>query len=189
MQTEYEAKILDIDKDDVRQRLGAAGAELIQPEYLQKRYVFELPLEKRSPHTFVRVRDEGHAITMTWKRFSGGAVDHPDESEITVDDFDNAVEILTEIGCTPTSFQESYRELWHLGAVKVTIDTWPFYSPFIEVEGTSEESVQEALERLGFAWDDALKCGVSRLFKMRYGEHVNIREMPRLVFDMPDPFA
>lgn len=33
MQIEYEAKFLDIDKDEVRERLRKAGAELVRPEY------------------------------------------------------------------------------------------------------------------------------------------------------------
>jgi adenylate cyclase class 2 len=65
METEYEAKFLDIDKDEVRSRLAAAGTTLERPEFLQKRWVFELPAEKRSQYNFMRVRDEGGTITMT----------------------------------------------------------------------------------------------------------------------------
>jgi adenylate cyclase, class 2 len=189
METEYEAKFLDVDKDEVRGRLTAAGATLIRPEFLQKRWVFELPGEKRSRNTFMRVRDEGGTITMTWKEFAGTEIDNPKEIEIIVDSFDNAVEILTQIGCTPSSFQESYRELWHFGDAKITIDTWPFYPPFAEVEGTSEDIVREASTSTGFDWSAALFCGVSKLFKTKYGEHVNIRDMPKLTFDMPNPFS
>ena len=188
METEYEAKFLDVDKDEVRARLKAIGAILIKSEFLQKRYVFDLPAEKRSKHKFARVRDEGDKITLTWKEFSGGAVDHPKELEVIVSDFDTTVEILTEIGCIASSFQESYRELWHLGDAKITIDSWPFYNPFVEVEATSEETVRDISIKAGFEWNSALFCGVSKLFKMKYGEHVNIRDMPKLIFNMPNPF-
>lgn len=189
METEYEAKFLSVDKEDVRARLKAAGAALIRAEFLQKRYVFDLPKEKHSKHKFARVRDEGGTVTLTWKEFSGEVVDHPKEIEVIVSDFDKTVEILSEIGCVPMSFQESYRELWHLGDAKITIDTWPFFEPFIEVEGTSEALVKDASEKLDFDWSKALFCGVSKLFKMKYGEEYNIREMPKLVFDMQSPFA
>lgn len=189
METEYEAKFLDIDKDEVRSRLSAAGAELKRPEFLQKRWVFELPEVKRSRNNFMRVRDEGGTITMTWKEFAGTEIDNPKEIEIIVDSFDKAVEILTQIGCVPSSFQESYRELWHLGDAKITIDTLPFYPPFAEVEGASEEIVREASLKTDFDYSKALFCGVSKLFKTKYGEHVNIRGMPKLIFDMPNPFS
>src|ERR1700735_4970708 len=107
METEYEAKFLDVDKEQVRGRLASAGAVLKRPEFPQKRWVFNLPKEKNSPHVFVRVRDEGGIVTVTWKKFSGGKIDNPEEIELVVDSFDNAVEMLTELGCTPTSFQEN----------------------------------------------------------------------------------
>ena len=59
METEYEAKFLDVDKDEVRARLKAAGATLERPEFAQRRWVFDLPKELHSKHVFARVRDEG----------------------------------------------------------------------------------------------------------------------------------
>jgi adenylate cyclase class 2 len=188
METEYEAKFLNIDKDEVRARLASAGATCERPEFLQKRWVFDLPPHKASPYAFMRVRDEGGTITMTWKQFSGEEIDNPQEIELVVDSFDNAKEILTQLGCTATSFQETHRELWHLDGAKITIDTWPFYPPFVEIEGASAEIVQDASIKAGFDFDTALFCGVSKLFKMKYGEHVEIRQMPRLTFDMENPF-
>lgn len=189
METEYEAKFLNVDKEEVRGRLRAAGATLERPEFPQRRWVFNLPKEKHSQHVFVRVRDEGGITTLTWKKFSGEKIDNPKEIELIVDNFDKAVEILTELGCTPTSFQENRRELWHLDEAKITIDSWPFFEHFVEIEGTSEDIVHNASVKAGFEWDKALFCGVSKLFQMKYGEHVLIREMPKLMFDMPNPFV
>jgi hypothetical protein len=42
--------------------------------------------------------------------------------------------------------------------------------------------------KAGFDYTKALFCGVSKLFKTKYGEHINISEMPKLTFDMPNPF-
>ncbi|HEV3245528.1 MAG TPA: hypothetical protein VG102_04185 [Candidatus Paceibacterota bacterium] len=70
METEYEAKFLNCDKNEVRIRLRAAGATLVRPEFPQRRWVFDLPKEKHSKHVFARVRDEGGVITVTWKKFS-----------------------------------------------------------------------------------------------------------------------
>lgn len=189
MHTEYEAKFLNVDKDSVRQRLLASGATLVKPDFLQKRHVFQLPAEKHSPHAFARVREESGVVTLTWKKFTGADADHPQEIELIVDDFDNAVEFVKELGCIPKSFQESYRELWRLGEAKITIDTWPFMEPFVEIESTTEEAVKRASIGAGFEWSAALFCSVTKLFKMKYGGHVNIRDMPRLTFDMPNPFV
>lgn len=85
METEYEAKFLNIDIDEVRARLKAAGAKLERPEFFQRRWVFDLPEPLHSKNTFARVRDEGGVVTVTWKKFAGTDVDHPQEVEITAD--------------------------------------------------------------------------------------------------------
>ena len=188
METEYEAKFLGIDKSEVRGRLKAAGATLERAEFLQKRWVFDLPAEMHSQHAFARVRDEGGIITMTWKEFAGTEIDNPKELELVVDSFDNAVEMLKLLGCRASSFQETRRELWHLDDAKITIDTWPFYPTFVEIEGTSENIVRDASIKAGFDYDTALFCGVSKLFKQKYGEDIEIRYMPLLTFGMANPF-
>jgi len=47
MQIEYEATFINVDKDDVHQRLIATGAVLVKPEFLQRRIIFDLPPGKR----------------------------------------------------------------------------------------------------------------------------------------------
>lgn len=188
MQTEYEAKFLDIDIDELRERLQESGATLERAEFLQRRWIFDLPKEIHSRHNFARVRDEGGIITMTWKEYAGTEVDNPQELELIVDSFENAVEMLKRLGCTPTSYQETKRELWLLADAKITIDTWPFYPTFVEIEGTTEEIVRDASIKAGFDYDKALFCGVSKLFKQKYGEEVEIRYLPLLTFDMANPF-
>jgi len=39
MQIEYEATFSDIDKDEIRGRLKSVGAELVKPEFMQKRFL------------------------------------------------------------------------------------------------------------------------------------------------------
>ncbi len=189
MEIEYEAKFLNIDKDEVRTRLRAAGATLERPEFFQKRWVFDLPGDRHSLHTFMRVRDEGDIVTMTWKHFAGDNIDDQKEIEVIVDDFEKAVEILTQIGCIARSYQENRRELWKLDDVEFMIDTWPYFEPYIEVESTSENAVRDAAQKAGFDWNSALFCGVSKLFQMKYGEHMHMRHVPRIAFDMPNPFV
>lgn len=190
MEVEYEAKFLDVDVEEVRARLSAAGATLERPEFFQRRFVFDLPPGPlRGMHSFARVRDEGGVITMTLKRYTEKNGEHPEETEVVVDDFDAAVELLTNLGCAPTSYQENRRELWHLDGADITIDSWPFHEPFVEIEAASLDEVRAVSEKAGFLWDEALFCGVSKLFKNKYGPEVEIRYMPRLSFDMPDPFA
>ncbi|NND65230.1 MAG: CYTH domain-containing protein [Gammaproteobacteria bacterium] len=190
METEFEATFTNIDKTQIRARLEKAGAALERPEYLQKRIPFHLPKEKRSDHIWARVRDEGDKITMSVKTIGGAKIDDQKEICIEVSSFDNAVELLTTIGCVPKAFQETRRELWLLDGVEVTIDEWPFLEPFVEVEGESEAVVISASKKLGFNYDDALFCAVGKLYADKYGIDMDqINDCTKqIIFDMENPF-
>ena len=189
MDIEYEATFPNIDKDEIRQRLKNAGAVLLRPEYLQKRIPFHLPGVKRSTGRFVRVRDEGNKITLSFKSFEGEKIEDQKEICLTVDSFDNAVKILELIGCEPKSYQENKREIWTLDNVEIMIDTWPFLEPLVEVEGKSEEDVKNVSEKLGFDYSKALFCSTTAIYQMKYGLTADeVNTTPKIVFDIENPF-
>lgn len=188
MDIEYEAKFLRIDKDEVRARLRVAGAALIQPEFLQRRWVLDAPAPHQKKGVWLRVRDEGTQTTLSWKSSSGDAIEDQKELTVVVDSFDITVELLKRIGCPADSYQETKRELWVLDGAQITIDTWPFLDLFVEVEAASEKEVEQASRALGFAWNEALFCGVNKLYQMEYGEETSIRTTPLLTFDMDNPY-
>src|SRR3989339_407550 len=71
MDIEYEATYKNINKDEVRERLRNVGAQFVQPEYLQKSLIFNMPKGHEVFGGWVRVRDEGDRITMSFKVVSG----------------------------------------------------------------------------------------------------------------------
>lgn len=154
MQTEIEAKFLGVEPADVRARLKKAGAACRQPMKLMRRVVFDNET-MRAKSGFVRVRDEGYRITMTYKQYDEMSLTGAKEIEFTVSNYDAALAFCEAAGIRPKSAQEARREVWKLGEVEVVIDEWPWIRPFVEIEGPSEESVKAAAEKLGFAWSDA----------------------------------
>jgi adenylate cyclase class 2 len=189
MNIEYEAKFLNVDKDQIRKHLKDAGAELVRPEYLQKRIPFNLPKEKHSIHSWLRVRDEGDKITLSLKMVDGDKIDNQKEICLEVDSFDNAVSLLESIGCERKSYQETKRELWKLDDTEITLDEWPFLEPFVEVEGNSEAAVKSVSEKIGFNYNNAVFGAVGKIYKMKYGiapDEVN--NLPKIIFDMENPF-
>lgn len=191
MNIEYEATFENVDKDDVRARLRAAGATLVRPEFLQKRVVFNLPKGHEIPGGWLRVRNEGDKTTMSLKVVSGDRIEDQKEICLTVDDFDAAVQFLSMVGADRKAYQETKRELWSLGGVDVTIDEWPFLEPFVEVEGKDEAEVRSASEKIGFDYAAALFCSVDTLYARKYGfaEDVFNNHSSLVVFDMDNPFA
>jgi adenylate cyclase class 2 len=190
MQIEYEAVFTTIDPDTFRDVLANADATLVRPEYLQKRSAFTLPTSVVAEKGWARVRDEGDKITMSVKQILGEGIESQKESCVTVDSFDQGVSLLEQLGCTKKAFQESKRELWLLDEVEVTIDTWPFLEPFVEVEGESESAVRAVSEKLGFDWMEAKFCAVDTLYSEKYGittDRIN-NHTPEILFSMENPF-
>ena len=69
MQTEIEAKFPDIDPVDLRGRLKKIGATQKHPEVLMKRKTFDLPDNSLyAIGGWIRVRDEGDKITLSYKQ-------------------------------------------------------------------------------------------------------------------------
>lgn len=95
MKTEYEAKFLQIDIDAIRSRLRAADATLEQPLRLLRRIVYESP-QLKAKNAYIRVRDEGHRVTLTYKQFDALALDGAKELEVVVSDFQTTVDLVAE---------------------------------------------------------------------------------------------
>lgn len=190
MKVEYEATFTDIDKESTRTKLKDAGAILGRPEFLQKRVTFNLPDGVDMEGGWLRVRDEGDKITLSLKAVHGDGIESQKEILLTVNDFNEAAELLTTLGCKQKSYQETKRELWKLGDTEITIDEWPFLEPFVEIEGTSEKEVKSVSEQLGFNYQDALFCAVGTLYSKKYGieEDIINNQTPKIVFDMENPF-
>lgn len=189
MKIEYEATFININKDEIREKLKSLGASLVKPEFLQKRVVFNLP--NNDPNSWLRVRDEGDKITMSLKRVDGSDIDNQKETCFTVSDFEEAKEFLHLLGCPYKAYQETKRELWLLGGVEITIDEWPYLEPFVEIEAQDEDSVKEAAINLGFNYNEAYFGAVDVLYSQKYGcplELINLHT-PRITFEDPNPFA
>jgi len=190
MAIEYEATFVNINKNDIRTRLKKAGAKLIKPEFLQKRVVFFLPKGHEIEGGWLRVRDEGDKVTMSLKVVTGGKIENQKEFCLKIDNFNEAVNLLEQIGCRSKAYQESRREIWEIDGVEITIDEWPFLEPLVEVEGKSEASVKSVSKKLGFNYKDAVFCSADFLYSKKYGISKNVINdlTPRLVFGDKNPF-
>lgn len=190
MYTEYEATFKNIDKDDVRTRLKKAGAKISKKEFLQKRTVFNLPGEVGYSNRWLRVRDEGDKITLSYKEIKGGKIEDQREINLKVNNYGEACDLLASIGCARKAYQETKREIWMLGDVEICIDEWPYLEPFIEVEGPSEKEVKDASEKIGFEYSQAYFGSVDGLYSKKYGLSRDIinNKISKVTFDIKNPF-
>jgi adenylate cyclase class 2 len=185
MQTEFEATFYPVDSKDIRRRLHEAGAVLIYPEYLMKRVVFNPP--KPTPFAWLRVRQEAEKTTMSYKMVSGSRIEDQKEIQLVIDDFQKGIDFLAEIGAERKSYQETKRELWKIGEVEITIDTWPGLKPLVEIEAGGEEEVKIVSEKLGFDYSQAYFGAVDGIYEKELGIRVDVlnHAVPEITFENP----
>ncbi len=190
MDIEYEATFTGINPDEFRDVLKSSGAILVKPNFMQKRVVFNLPKGHEIFGGWLRVRDEGDKITMSFKIVDGDKMENQKEICLIVSDFNLAVNFLESIGCERKAYQESMRELWLLDGAEITIDEWPFLEPFVEIEAKTEENVKMVSGLLGFNYDKALFCSVDTLYNKKYGISVDVinNDIDNLSFGSKNPF-
>lgn len=166
---EIEAKFLDIDPVDLAKKLKKMGGKKVFSK-LYKRRVFALPGESGQKDAWVRVRDEGDRVTMTYKRpigskkGTGGNDLGMEEIEIIVSDFEKAATLLEKVGFKGEIYEENTRERWQLGKITIDIDTWPLVPTFVEIEGKNWEEVQKIATELGFDWQSRKICAIGRIY-------------------------
>lgn len=191
MNTETEAKFLRVDHDVIRKKLRDIGAVCEQPMRLMRRMTFDNSSMK-SKNAFLRVRDEGYRMVMTYKQFDSLTVDGAKEIEIIVDDFERAIALVKSLddNWLRMSFQESRRETWRLGNVEVVLDEWPWLDPYIEVEASSENEITDIANQLGLTMASAVYGDVMVAYRAQYphlGEHDTVGNLPEVRFDTPLP--
>jgi adenylate cyclase class 2 len=184
MKAEIEAKFLNVDKENIRKLLKNIGAELVAPERLMNRAVFD---GKRKSE-YYRVRNEGSQITMSFKREEKRSIEGMKEICLTVDNYNNAVEFLTSLAGKPKALQETYRESWVKDGVEIDIDTWPWIPSFIEIEGKSAEAVEGIADKLGLKMIDAKYGSVGIAYRQAFDvTDEDINGMPEIKFtDIPE---
>lgn len=188
MKTEIEVKFLSVDLDELRQRLTSVGAVQLRPMRLMRRSIVETP-ELEAKNAFIRVRDEGDKVTLTYKQVDEDSLTGVKEIEVTASSFDDTVALLVQAGLPPKSVQESRRETWQWGDVEVVLDVWPWLDPYIEIEGESEQEVREAARRLGFDWANAVFGRVTSAYQAQYpdGDANKLVTLPKVAFSEPLP--
>jgi adenylate cyclase class 2 len=165
MHTEFEARFLAIDPDAVLDKLAALSATRVMPRTLMRRIVFKNgDIEQRGG--WLRLRDEGHRTTLTYKQTTSGtsAIDTTLEAEVTVSAFDATKALLEAMGFKALRYQENYREEWRLGEVTLDLDTWPDLPTFLEVEGPDEDAVRVAVDKLGLDLTQASYGSVDEVY-------------------------
>lgn len=193
MKEEIEAKFLSLDHDVIREKLHTLGARCEQPMRLMRRAIIDFPdlrLQQGKENSYVRVRDEGNKVTLTFKQFNSLSVDGAREIETTVGSFEDTVSIFTAMGLEVVSLQESRRETWTYKDCEIVLDEWPWLEPYIEIEGGSIEELKFVSTELGLDWSDAVFGDVMVAYRAQYphlAPSETVGSLKEVRFDAPPP--
>ena len=167
---EYEAKVLDIDIEQVIQRiLDKGGTDL--GEVFQRRYVYDIAPDDSS--RWVRLRDTGDQVTLTIKEIDSDAIGGTRETETTVGDFETTNALLGKLGYTPKAYQENRRHSFTLDGARLEIDTWPRIPAYLEIEANSRDEVVRVAALLGYAETDLTGENTTKVYA-RYGIDLSV---------------
>jgi len=175
MKTEYEIRVLEINKEEIIKKLENLGA-VKKGEFEQKRYVYDLkPVEKSK---WIRLRTNGRKTTLTYKDIVNNTINGTREVEIVVDDFDKTNELLERIGFESRSYQENTRIQYILNNVEIDIDSWPMIPTYLEIEANTEQEVIKMQNLLEINPTKLTTLNCDDIYKQIYGIDIStIKEL------------
>jgi adenylate cyclase, class 2 len=172
MSHEVETKVLDINKEALAAKMDALGAEKISEARLTVDWFREKNLAEGEDKWYLRIRTYSNGRSeVTWKGKSDvlGAARKHKEINFKFDDPEKLSDLFLEIGLKKYAHQEKDRISWKLQNWQFDLDQYPGMPAYLEIEGQSEEHIQEALQLLGLKGQKTSSEGERVLIQTEYG--------------------
>lgn len=156
---EQEIKVLNIDKEEIEKKLIKIGAALIKDEE-QTNYRFDTEDNylKETHNGYLRIRITRNLLngdiinTLTLKRnVSRGKMRINEETETEISNVEETINILEIMGYKQKDPGFKHRRSYTYDNITFEIDTWDentYPKPYLEIEMTSEEELEKAINLL-----------------------------------------
>jgi len=175
--TEYEVRVLEINKKEIIQKIEKLGGKF-ECIYNQKRYVYDFNPE--IDNKWIRLRTDGFKTTLAIKEITNSNIDGTKELEVEVSGFDETNIILKELGYIPKACQENRRTRYMIDGIELDIDEWPMIPAYLEIEGKSEYEVNKMVEILDIEKSNVTAKDVQSIYNDVYG--IDITKIKDLKF-------
>jgi adenylate cyclase, class 2 len=162
MAEEIEAKWLDIDPKSIAEKLESLGAKK-EFDRMYRVRIFDYPgFTLNAKAAWMRVRDEGDKVTMSYKQRIGNTGDKSGktndegmiEHEVVVSSFDETADILHSLGMIDKFYEEKKRIRYTYDGIEFDIDTMPGIPTFLEIEARSWADIDRGAELLSLNPDE-----------------------------------
>ena len=178
MHTEYEERVLEINKDELISKLEELGAKKVG-EWFQKRYVYDFnPIRENE---WIRLRTNGESTTLTYKNVEKNTIDGTKELEVVVSNFEETNELLNVLGYKAKGYQENKRIRYLLNNVEIDIDSWPKIPTYVEFEAQNEQDIKKIELALGIDNSKITNLNCEDIYKEIYG--INVKAIKDLRFE------
>ena len=120
---------------------------------------------------WIRVRQTNNKTTIAVKHIlapNETNIQQMQETEIEVSNIKEANNLLEALGFSYKSYQEKERITYELNGYELDIDTWPGIPTYVEVEGKSQEDLENILNILGYKMTDTVSCTADKVYE-KYG--------------------
>lgn len=151
MAHEIETKVLDIEQASLEQTLVSLGAEQTQKTRLIVDWYRIKDTKEGEDSWFLRIRSNSDGMhEVTWKAKSDilGVARKHKEINFIITEPEKLADLFEELGLEKYAHQEKDRTSYKLNDWNFDIDQYPRMPAYLEIEGRSEEHVNEAIKLL-----------------------------------------
>nr|WP_312577322.1 class IV adenylate cyclase [Sedimentibacter sp.] len=156
---EREVKVLNIDKDEIERKLKEIGAVLLKDEEQTNiRFDTEDNFLKETYNGYLRIRTTNNLLngksknTLTFKKsLSRDKMRINEETETEISNCMETIKILEFLGYNKKRPGYKHRRSYEYENIIFEIDTWDkdtYPKPYLEIEISSEEDLEKAIELL-----------------------------------------
>lgn len=169
---EIEVRFLDINIEKLLHKLHSLNAQDHGDKLLDEIIFYDEASTWSQKGQFVRLRKDGNKVVMCFKqhRETNDPVKKTSEIEIVINDFTKGELFLKSIGLVAYRRQQKRRHSFSLNEVIIDIDEWPKLPPYVEIEGSSLESIKETASKLDLDWNnvvyDDAKVVIETIYKI-----------------------
>lgn len=170
MHREIEVKVLNIDVDQMEDKLLSLGAEKVSIEN-QTNYTFT-PKDGEFENGYLRIRetkpiDGEKKIELTFKQVENSdEVRVNNEYTVNIDSVSMMTKILDQCGIELQYKGEKERKSYSYKGQRFDLDIWDkatYPHPYMEIEFTNQDKIEEILSDLGISKDDVSTDSISQL--------------------------
>ncbi len=170
---EIETKVLEVDVEEVKQKLKEFGAKEIRNDTLYVDWFGPKGLTHDGDDPwYLRVRTYSNGKVEVTYKDEPKLIDnfrHGSEINVFVDDHDKTKMLFEAVGLENYAHQEKKRISWVLGDIQFDLDTYPGMPTFLEIEVKNAEDIKKMLQQLNLENHETWNDGERTLIKKKYG--------------------